>query len=154
MTFKNNNARITLGLQILRANQQIINLFSPANQGASGSREQDSQFKRLIEWMDGQLSAYRPYMKLQIVNAINGSYIEMDYLKARMLIQKKINRVQEINEKRTGAEYYSTFYAYNLWAQLLASCYDQLQLSPEEAFKETAEEGLSAYGITQPSKED
>lgn len=153
MAFKNNNARITLGLQILRANQEIMKLLGGGNAGAP-QRAIDGAFEKSIRWMDGQLAPFRQYMKLELVDDREAKIITLDYLKARQYISKELSRIQEKNRERTGAEYYSTFFPINLWSQLLASCYDQLQLSPEEAFKETAEEGLSAYGITQPAKED
>ncbi len=152
MGFKNNNARITLGLQILRTNNEIIKLLGGFDSFNGLDAEQRvSNFKRLIEFMDGQLSAYRSFMKLEVIDLEKGTTRTYAYIPARQFIQR-------ILMKRTNGDSFHTnmrilFTAYNYWSQLLASCYDQLQLTPEEAFKET-EGALTSYGINTNPKEN
>lgn len=152
MSFKTNNARITLGLQILRTNNEIIKLlggFDDTNGLASDERT--ANMRRLIEFMDGQLSAYRSFMKLEVINLEKGTTVTLAYIPARQFIQKILTKQDDKGSFHGNMRI--VFRAYNYWSQLLASCYDQLQLTPEEAFKET-EGALTSYGINTNPKEN
>ena len=154
MSFQKNSARITLGLQILRTNNEIIKILGGFDQmNGLDANERTLNFKRLIEFMDGQLSFYRPYMKLEIIDLVNGTSRTLPYIPARQYILKILNRMDSSPRANESHNMYWLFKAYNLWSQLLASCYDQLQLTPEEAFKET-EGSLTSYGISNNPKED
>lgn len=130
------NSNVTFGYLILEITNSIKELLLRDN-----TLDKIQSYEMILDWMDGQLYPYWDKMELKYFDREKSAYIEkaLSHEHANKLIRRKLAETEPVlNDKMMRVQY---VYWLNRWAQLLASCYEHINLMPErKATEQTWEE--------------
>jgi hypothetical protein len=143
------NAALTLGFLVLEHAQKTMDLLLREN-----SLDKIQSYEMFLDWLDGQLAGYRSDMKLKFLDKkTNKIAVFENYESAMILIYKMLKETEGAkNDKQERQEY---VYWLNRRAELLASCYESIRLTPErKAGEERWEEDAQTQNLQEEPVED